>query len=131
MTMVLRRVRAHRFAVLRAKMQQPLGTARPHVLVPAVTRLATRPMRPRPRAKQRSGRRSARAEQHAQDRAPARPRHRGARRARYAERLAAAHDGEHLGKFEELLEAAIDLDRVPDEYLIAASYDPQLQARPP
>ncbi len=59
----------------------------------------------------------------------ARPPRRAAR-ARYAERLAAAHDGEHLGKFEELLEAAIDLDRVPDEYLIAASYDPQLQARP-
>jgi hypothetical protein len=53
-----------------------------------------------------------------------------ARHCRYAERLAAAHDGEHLGKFEELLEAAIDLDRVPDEYLIAASYDPQLQVRP-
>ena len=49
---------------------------------------------------------------------------------RYADRLAGAHDAEHLGKFEELLEAAIDLDRIPDEYLIAASYDPQLQARP-
>ena len=48
---------------------------------------------------------------------------------RYADRLAGAHDAEHLGKFEELLEAAIDLDRIPDEYLIAASYDPQLQAR--
>ncbi|KAK9842053.1 hypothetical protein WJX81_006373 [Elliptochloris bilobata] len=46
---------------------------------------------------------------------------------RYADRLADAHDAEHLGKFEELLEAAIDLDRIPDEYLIAASYDPQLE----
>ena len=48
---------------------------------------------------------------------------------RYADRLAGAHDAEHLGKFEELLEAAIDLDRIPDEYLIAATYDPQLQVR--
>ena len=29
--------------------------------------------------------------------------------------------------FEELLEAAVDLDRIPDEYLIAASYDAELQ----
>lgn len=42
--------------------------------------------------------------------------------------LAKAHDGEHLSKFEDLLEAAIDLDRIPDEYLISASYDPGLQA---
>lgn len=48
---------------------------------------------------------------------------------RFASRLADAHNAEHLGKFEELLEAAIDLDRIPDEYLIAASYDPQLEAR--
>ena len=50
---------------------------------------------------------------------------------RFASRLADAHNAEHLGKFEELLEAAIDLDRIPDEYLIAASYDPQLEARLP
>ncbi|KAK9908301.1 hypothetical protein WJX75_005715 [Coccomyxa subellipsoidea] len=46
---------------------------------------------------------------------------------RYADKLAAAHDDEHLAKFEELLEAAIDLDRIPDEYLICASYDSDLQ----
>ena len=43
--------------------------------------------------------------------------------------LAAHHDEEHLAKFEELLEAAVDLDRIPDEYLICASYDADLQAR--
>lgn len=46
---------------------------------------------------------------------------------RYADKLEAAHDGEHLAKFEELLEAAVDLDRIPDEYLICASYDADLQ----
>jgi hypothetical protein len=30
-------------------------------------------------------------------------------------------------KFEELLEAAVDLDKIPDEYLICASYDSGLQ----
>jgi DNA mismatch repair protein MSH2 len=47
---------------------------------------------------------------------------------RYAAPLAAAHDAERLGKFESLLEAAVDLERVPDEYLICASYDPALGA---
>lgn len=42
---------------------------------------------------------------------------------RYADVLAQVHDAEHLTKFEELLEAAIDLDRIPDEYLIASTYD--------
>ena len=42
--------------------------------------------------------------------------------------LAGAHDAEHLTKFEDLLEAAIDLDRIPDEYLICASYDSGLEA---
>jgi hypothetical protein len=28
-----------------------------------------------------------------------------------------------------LLEASIDLDRVPEEYVISASYDPKLQVR--
>ena len=46
---------------------------------------------------------------------------------RYADKLEAAHDAEHLAKFEELLEAAVDLDRIPDEYLICASYDADLQ----
>lgn len=48
-------------------------------------------------------------------------------RCRYAEALETAHDAEHLVLFEELLEAAVDLDRIPDEYLIASSYDPELQ----
>lgn len=43
---------------------------------------------------------------------------------RFADRLALAHDADHLVRFEALLETAIDLDRIPDEYLIAASYDP-------
>lgn len=46
---------------------------------------------------------------------------------RYAEPLSLAHDGEHLTKFEELLEAAVDLDRIPDEFLICATYDPRLE----
>ena len=50
---------------------------------------------------------------------------------RYADQLAVAHDEEHLAKFEELLEAAVDLDRIPDEYLICASYDADLQVCPP
>ena len=41
--------------------------------------------------------------------------------------LTAAHAPDALVKFEELMEAAIDLDAVPDEYLIDAEYDPQLQ----
>ena len=40
--------------------------------------------------------------------------------------MAEAHSETHLAKFEELLEAAIDLDRVPDEYLIAPAYDQAL-----
>ena len=50
---------------------------------------------------------------------------------RYADALAGHHDGEHLAKFEELLEAAVDLERIPDEYLICASYDADLQAGRP
>ncbi|KAL6769998.1 hypothetical protein ACKKBG_A33190 [Auxenochlorella protothecoides x Auxenochlorella symbiontica] len=46
---------------------------------------------------------------------------------RFADPLALAHDADHLVRFEALLETAIDLDRIPDEYLIAASYDPGLQ----
>ena len=41
--------------------------------------------------------------------------------------LAEYHDEDHLVKFEELLEAAVDLDKIPDEYLICASYDAGLQ----
>lgn len=46
----------------------------------------------------------------------------------FGARLAAAHDAEHLGKYEELLEAAVDLERVPEEYLICAAYSKDLQA---
>ena len=46
---------------------------------------------------------------------------------RYADVLAEYHDDDHLVKFEELLEAAVDLDKIPDEYLICASYDSGLQ----
>lgn len=48
---------------------------------------------------------------------------------RYCDPLAVAHDAEHLCKFEELVEAAVDLDRVPDEYLIAPAYRDDLQVR--
>ena len=40
------------------------------------------------------------------------------------------HDEEHLSKYEDLLEAAIDLDRIPDEYLIAPTYDSGLEVIP-
>ena len=46
---------------------------------------------------------------------------------RYCNVLAEAHDPEHLCKFEELVEAAVDLDKVPDEYLIAPGYREDLQ----
>ena len=46
---------------------------------------------------------------------------------RYADPLREAHDADHLIKFEELLEAAIDLDRIPEEYLIAPTYDAGLE----
>jgi len=45
----------------------------------------------------------------------------------YVTPLRTAHDGEHLGKFESLLESAVDLDRIPDDYLIAATFDPELK----
>ena len=49
---------------------------------------------------------------------------------RFAAALSECHDAEHLTKFEELLEAAVDLDKIPDEYLICSTYDAGLQARP-
>ena len=48
---------------------------------------------------------------------------------RFGSKLEAAHDEERLVKFEDLLEAAIDLDRIPDEYLICASYDAHLEVQ--
>lgn len=55
----------------------------------------------------------------------------GACNHRYADVLAEYHDDDHLVKFEELLEAAVDLDKIPDEYLICASYDAGLQVCAP
>jgi len=46
---------------------------------------------------------------------------------RFADRLARAHDADHLEKFEALLEAAVDLDKVPDEYVICPRYSPELE----
>ena len=40
--------------------------------------------------------------------------------------LSDAHGPDHLAKFEGLVETAVDLDKIPDEYVIIASYDPQL-----
>ena len=40
--------------------------------------------------------------------------------------MAKLHDAEHLGRFEALLEAAVDLNKIPDEYVICASYDAEL-----
>jgi len=46
----------------------------------------------------------------------------------FADPLSRAADPGHLGKFEDLIEAALDLDRVPDEYLVSAAYDAGLQS---
>lgn len=48
---------------------------------------------------------------------------------RYIQELTEAHGEEALVKFEELMEAAIDLSAVPEEYLIDPGYDERLQAR--
>jgi hypothetical protein len=48
---------------------------------------------------------------------------------RYAAPLAENHDESHLTKFELLLEASLDLEAVPQEYLISAAYDSRLQVR--
>ena len=45
---------------------------------------------------------------------------------RFCEPLERAHDAEHLGKFEALIEAAVDLDKVPEDFLISASYSDEL-----
>jgi DNA mismatch repair protein MSH2 len=44
----------------------------------------------------------------------------------FVDSLAQAHSPDRLAKFEELIEAAIDLDRIPDEYLISPAYDAEL-----
>lgn len=47
-------------------------------------------------------------------------------RTRYVEHLSKLHADEQLGQFEALMEAAVDLSKIPDEYVIAPSYDPKL-----
>lgn len=45
------------------------------------------------------------------------------------EELSEAHSAEALVKFEQLVEEAVDLDAVPEEYLIDANYDAALKVR--
>ena len=45
---------------------------------------------------------------------------------KYVEQLRKHSDANHLGRFEGLLEAAVDLSKIPDEYVICASYDEEL-----
>ena len=47
-------------------------------------------------------------------------------RTKYADELKKFSDPSHLGRFEGLLEAAVDLSKIPDEYVICASYDAEL-----
>ena len=54
--------------------------------------------------------------------------HGDAIRAKYAAALTKLHDDEHLGRFEALLESAVDLNKIPDEYVICAQYDDELGA---
>jgi DNA mismatch repair protein MSH2 len=44
-------------------------------------------------------------------------------RTKYADQFKKFNDENHLGRFEALLEAAVDLAKIPDEYVICASYD--------
>lgn len=46
---------------------------------------------------------------------------------RYQAPLATLSNKEHLGRYEDLIEAAIDVDHIPDEFLIAPHYDPRLE----
>ena len=48
---------------------------------------------------------------------------------RFAKELADAHTDDTLVKFEQLMENAVDLEAVPEEYLIDAGYCADLQAR--
>ena len=52
--------------------------------------------------------------------------HSQAIQARYSDKLDELHDHDHLGRYEALIETAVDLDRIPEEYVICATYDPQL-----
>jgi DNA mismatch repair protein MSH2 len=53
--------------------------------------------------------------------------HGNALKARYSDELIKLSDNNHLGKFEALVEAAIDMNRIPDEYVIGATYDIELE----
>jgi len=44
----------------------------------------------------------------------------------YITPLEQASNREHLGKFQELVEAAVDFERIPEEYLINSQYDAEL-----
>ena len=44
----------------------------------------------------------------------------------YIDPLVQAGNGEHLGKFQDLVEAAVDFERIPEEYLINPQYDAEL-----
>jgi hypothetical protein len=48
---------------------------------------------------------------------------------RFVKELADAHTEETLVKFEQLMENAVDLEAVPEEYLIDAGYSADLQVR--
>lgn len=37
------------------------------------------------------------------------------------------HDDDRLGRYEQLIEAAIDLDKIPDQFLISPQYDAGLE----
>jgi len=52
--------------------------------------------------------------------------HKDLLQSRYGNELSRLHADEQLGKFEALMEAAVDLSKIPDEYVIAPSYDPKL-----
>lgn len=52
-------------------------------------------------------------------------------REKFAKELADAHTEETLVKFEQLMENAVDLEAVPEEYLIDAGYCAELQVRMP
>jgi len=46
----------------------------------------------------------------------------------FADPLDAAHAPDRLQRFEALLEAAVDLERVPEEYVVCPRYSPELEA---
>ena len=53
--------------------------------------------------------------------------HSRALRDMYTDKLIKLSDNDHLGKYEALIEAAIDLNKIPEQYVIDASYDLDLE----